>query len=63
MINLIYTPTTPIIGNTKVKKEKNNVFSLFIESTNKNNKALPEAMDKTNTMQLEIEKGCSRLQF
>jgi len=63
VINLIYTHVAPIIGNTKVKKEKKKVFSLFIESTNKNNKALPEAMDKTNIMQFEIEKGCSRLQL
>jgi len=44
-----------------MKKKCNNVFSPIIESTNKNSKTLLEAMDKTNILQLEIEKCHSKM--
>jgi hypothetical protein len=52
-----------LLATPKLKRKNNNDFFLFIESTNKNNKTLSKAMDKTNIMQLEIEEGCSRLQL
>jgi hypothetical protein len=42
-------------GNTKVKRNRNFVFSLVIESTNKNNKIMVDALEKINVVQFEIE--------
>jgi len=46
-------------GNIGVKRKHNYVFSLVIESTNKNNKVLVDALEKINVVQLEIEHHCS----
>jgi len=55
IINLDEFLLTPTHGNIGVKRKCNFVFSFVIESTNKNNKILMDAMEKINVTQLEIE--------
>jgi hypothetical protein len=50
MANLFHSPTTLTHGNTTIKKKQNNVFSLVIDSTNRNNKFLVEAMENISVM-------------
>jgi hypothetical protein len=50
MVNLLDSPTTLTHGKTIIKKKRNNLFSLIINSTNRNNKILVEAMEKISVM-------------
>jgi hypothetical protein len=55
IINLGEYLATPTHDNIGMKRKHNYVFSLVIESTNKKNKIMVDAMEKINVMQLEIE--------
>jgi hypothetical protein len=59
IINLGESLVTFAHGNTRVKRKHNSIFSFVIESTNKNNKILLDAMEIINVVQLEIEQHCS----
>jgi hypothetical protein len=50
MVNLLDSPTTLKHGKTIIMKKWNNVFSLIINFTNRNNKILVEAMEKISVM-------------
>jgi hypothetical protein len=55
-INIPYSnPSTPIPRNTIVKRNHNNMFSLVIDSTNKNSKTILDTMGKNNDTQCEIK--------
>jgi hypothetical protein len=60
VINLGKSFVTLAHGNTGVKRKRNSIFLLVIESTNKNSKTLVDVMEKINVMQLEIEQHCLR---
>jgi hypothetical protein len=60
IINLGESLTTLAHDNIRVKRKHNYYFSLFIESTNKNNKVMVDVMEKIDFMQLEIEQRCSK---
>jgi hypothetical protein len=55
-------PSTLVPGNTRVERKCNNMFSPVIDSTNKNIKAILDAMEKINDTQCEIEHHHSKLQ-
>jgi len=50
--NLLDSSTTVAHGNVVIKK-KHNFFSLIIDSINKNNKIIMEAMEMINAKQLD----------
>jgi hypothetical protein len=55
-LHVVNLPNSHIIlahGNTILKRKCNYVLSIIIDSTNKNNKILMEAMKKINVMQLD----------
>jgi hypothetical protein len=55
-INLVNnTLITFTFVNIRIFLKKNSVLFLIIESTNKNNNAFLDVMDKINVIQLEIE--------
>jgi hypothetical protein len=60
VINLGESLVTLAHVNTGVKRKHNSIFSLVIESTNKNSKTLVDVMEKINVVQLEIEQHCLR---
>jgi hypothetical protein len=51
--NLLDSFTTLAHGNIAVKRKHNYVFSLIVDSTNKNNKILMKAMEMINYTQLD----------
>jgi hypothetical protein len=62
-INVLAIPTNALASNNIIVKQKhNNVFFHVIKSSNRNNHVLVEIMDKINTIQLEIEQRCSKIQ-
>lgn len=51
--NLLDSPTTLAHGNVVIKRKYNNIFFLIIDSINKNNKNIMEAMEMINATQLD----------
>jgi hypothetical protein len=47
--------TMTTLGNIRVKRKKTSVFMLIIKATDKHNKVIIDAMDRSNDIQLDID--------
>jgi hypothetical protein len=49
------------LGNIGVKRKRSFVFTPIIEAINKNSKVLVDAMDRINSIQLDIDKNITKM--